>query len=170
MASQPVAQRIPLTEFLAKLPAETAEGAQDAAAKMLLNERFASSQLGIERELRPFFIFGAATFVVAMIVLLFYSQPGGFLDRVQGGWMLMTAALAFLPGFIGYYAFKVRRRTQVDAENVALNQEWFIPHGVIYFPSDVPDAVQMVMLIAPAARDAARRKSRFENVKPGAIW
>ena len=170
MAKSLATHQILLSEFVDGLPEEATEGATEAARTMMQNERYAATQRGVERELLPYFLFGLATFAIGLTILLFFSEPGGFLDNVTGGWMLLTAALAFLPGLIGYYAFRVRRRTQADAENVSLNQEWFIPHGAIYFPSDAPAAEQMVTLISPDAQAKATRKSRYENVRPGTIW
>lgn len=162
-------KRVALEQFLADLPAEAAETLRDAAARMMLNEQAALRLRGVELELRPFFITAALSFIAGMVVLLFYSEPGGLLDQVDGAWPLLLGALGFLPTLLAYYAIRIRKRSQADIENFDLNKEFFLPHGAIYFPSDSSPDEQMVTLVEVQERPPGR-PSRWENVKPGAIW
>ena len=162
-------QRMLLEKFLADLPAEAAEKIRDAAAIMMHNEQAALRLRGVELELRPFFITAVISFVIGMVILIFYSNPGGFLDRVAGAWPLMLTALGFLPGLLAYYAIRIRKRSQADIQNFDLNKEYFLPHGAIYFPSVSGPREQMVTLVEVQEPPRGRR-SKWENVKPGAIW
>lgn len=162
-------KRKPLDQFLAELPNDAAEQIRGAAAIMMRNEQAAARLRGIELELKPFFIAATISFVVGVIVLLFYAEPGGLLDRITGAWPLLTAALGFLPAVLAYYAARIRKRSQADMQNFDLNKELFLPHGAIYFPSDSEADEQMVTLIE-VQEARFRRPSRWDNVKPGAIW
>ena len=162
-------QRMLLEKFLADLPAEAAEQIREAAAIMMHNEHAALRLRGVELELRPFFITATVSFIIGMVVLIFYSQPGGFLDQVTGAWPLLLAALGFLPGLLAYYSIRIRKRSQADIQNFDLNKEYFLPHGAIYFPSDSGTSEQMVTLVEVQEPPIGRR-SRWDKVKPGAIW
>ncbi|MFT5510230.1 MAG: hypothetical protein ACI89J_003323 [Hyphomicrobiaceae bacterium] len=168
MAKAPPQQK-PLDQFLDDLPVDTANEIRDTAALMMRNEQTALRLRGVELELRPFFIAATISFVIGMTILVFYSQPGEFLDSVAGAWPLLTAALGFLPGLLAYYAFRIRKRSQADIHNFDLNKEFFLPHGAIYFPSDSASAKQMVTLVEVQEAPIGRR-SRWDKVKPGAIW
>ncbi len=161
-------KRIALDEFLAGLPQERAEKAREAARRMLDNERTSARLRGIEAELKPFFIAAVVSFVIGLVILLFFSQPGGFLDRVSGGWPLLAAALGFLPAVLAYYAFRIRGRSAVDQENYELNKTHFLPNGAIYFPSDRAGETQMVTLVE--VDETAGARSKYDKLKPGAIW
>ena len=168
MAKAPPQQK-PLDKFLDDLPIETAEEIRETAAVMMRNEQASLRLRGVELELRPFFIAATISFLIGMTILLFYSQPGEFLDSVAGAWPLLTAALGFLPGLLAYYAIRIRKRSQADIHNFDLNREIFLPHGAIYFPSDSASAEQMVTLVE-VQQAPIGRPSRWDKVKPGAIW
>lgn len=160
---------MPLDKFLADLPVEAAEQIREVAITMMHNEQAAVRLRGVELELRPYFITAGLSFVAGMVMLLFYSNPGGLIDRIDGGWPLMLAALGFLPVLLAYYAVRIRKRSQADMHNFDLNKEYFLPHGAIYFPSDSGPSEQMVTLVEVQERPPGRR-SRWDKVKPGAIW
>jgi len=162
-------KRLPLSQFLASLPEPEAEKVREVADQMMLNEQTADRLRGVEAELRPFFISAVVAFIFATVFLVFFSKPGGFLDTVDGAWPILTAALAFLPGLLGYYAFRIRHRSQADVQNFDLNKEFFLPHGAIYFPSDSTASQQMVTLVEVKETPAGRR-SKYDKLKPGAIW
>jgi len=61
------------------------------------------------------------------------------------------------------------KRSQADMQNFDLNKEIFLPHGAIYFPSNSEADEQMVTLVE-VQETPFRRPSRWDNVKPGAIW
>ena len=161
---------ISMDEFLAAIPPEQIDELKAVVDIMIRNEHLASRERGIESELKLYFVAAALAFVAALLVLLMFGEPGGFVDWMPGSWLLLTAGLGFLPGLALYYGFRVRKRSRADGENDKLNQKWFVPQGAIYFPSDAPRAAQTVTLINPDTAKATRRKSRFEDVKPGTIW
>jgi hypothetical protein len=161
-------QRIPLQKFLDGLPNDVSDQVRQAAAQMVRNEQQAAELRGVEAELKPFFIFAVCSFLVGLTLLIFYSQPGGFLDRVAGAWPLLIATLGFLPGLLAYYAVRIRKRSQADIQNFDLNKEIFLPHGVIYFPSDSDIDEQMVTLVEVS--EAFARRSKYDRLKPGTIW
>lgn len=160
-------EKVPLETFLANLPGEDAESAREAAERMRANESFASRMRGIERELSPFFIAGCVSFVMGVVAILFFSEPGGLVNRIDGAWPIVTAALAFLPIVLVVYAFKIRKRSAADMENVELNQTHFLPHGAIYFPSDAPLAEQVVTLVEIKAPENGWRQ-KYDKVRFGA--
>ena len=160
---------MPLDKFLADLPAEAAEKIREVAITMMHNEQVAVRLRGVELELRPYFITAALAFIAGMVMLLFHSHPGGMVDRIDGGWPLLLAAVGFLPALLGYYAVRIRKRSQADLRNFDLNKEFFLPHGAIYFPSDSGPSEQMVTLVEVQETQPGRR-SKWDNVKPGAIW
>ncbi len=162
-------KQVLLDKFLADLPDDAAKTIRDAAAIMMRNEQAALRLRGVELELRPGFLFSSAVLAIAMVILIFYSSPGGFLDRVYGAWPLLLAALSFLPGLLTYYAVRIRKRSQADMENFDLNKEFFLPHGAIYFPSDSGPDEQMVTLVEVQEPPIGRR-SKWDKVKPGAVW
>jgi hypothetical protein len=163
-----VPDRVSLNRFLAGLPDETADELRDVARVMIGNEQIATPLRGIELELRPFFITAGLSFIAGMVLLIYFAEPGGFLDRLDGGWPLLIASLGFLPALLGYYAFRIRRRSQADVENFDLNKVHFLPHGAIYFPSDSGIDEQMVTLVE--AVEQPIRRSKWDKLKPGAIW
>jgi len=69
---------------------------------------------------------------------------------------------------LAYYAIRIRKRSQADFQNFDLNKEIFLPHGVIYFPSDSDLDEQMVTLVE--VKEAIGRRSKYDRLKPGAIW
>ena len=77
-------KRIPLQKFLDELPVEASDQVRQAAAQMVHNELQSAELRGVEAELKPFFIFAVCSFLAGLTILIFYSQPGGFLDRVSG--------------------------------------------------------------------------------------
>lgn len=158
-----------LEQFLADLPNEAAEQLRDTAAVMMRNEQIALRLRGVELELRPFFITAAVTFIAGMYMLLFHAEPGGLVDEIDGAWPLLLAALGFLPVLLAYYAIRIRRRSQADLQNFDLNKEFFLPHGAIYFPSDSGPREQMVTLVEVQEKPPGR-PSKWDRVKPGAIW
>jgi hypothetical protein len=161
-------KRIPLQKFLDELPVEASDQVRQAAAQMATNELQSAELRAVEAELKPFFIFAICSFLVGLTILIFYSQPGGFLDRVSGAWPLLVGTLGFLPGLLAYYAIRIRKRSQADIQNFDLNKEIFLPHGVIYFPSDSDIDEQMVTLVE--VKEAIGRRSKYNRIKPGAIW
>lgn len=168
MAAAP--QRIPFNQFIERLPQEAADEVLAAARIMLANEKAAMQLRGVEAELRPFFITAALSFVAGIVILLFYSQPGGFLDQVAGAWPILTAVLGFLPGLLAYYAIRIRKRSQADIQNFDLNKDVFLPHGAIYFPSDSDLAEQMVTMVEAKEPAPARRVSHYDRLRRGASW
>jgi hypothetical protein len=169
MSSQSKTRRVPLEEFLTGVPEDTAAQLRDVIATMMQNEQVAMRLRGVEGELRPFFIAAALFFIAGMIVLVFYSEPGGFLDKITGAWPILTASLGFLPGLLAYYAIRIRKRSQADVHNFDLNKEYFLPHGAIYFPSDAAAADQMIILVDVKTPSNVHR-SKYDKLKPGAIW
>lgn len=167
MPSKP--RQVSLNQFLGRLPDDVANQLRKVAGTMLSNEREAAKLRGVELELRPFFIFGTLSFLIGVVILIFYSQPGGFLDQVAGAWPILTASLGFLPGLLTYYAVRIRKRSQADVQNFDLNKEFFLPHGAIYFPSDSEAREQMVTLVDRLQAPTGRR-AKWDNAKPGAIW
>jgi len=163
-----VPERMPLSTFLDGLPAEVADQLREVAAVMLRNERAAVELRGVEAELKPYFYASVCSFIAGLIAILYYSEPGGLVDRIDGSWPVLIAALGFLPGLMVHYAFRIRKRSQADAQSLELNRQHFLPHGAIYFPSDSEAEEQMVTLVE--AHEARGRRLRFDRVKPGAIW
>jgi hypothetical protein len=169
MSNKSTPKRISLNEFLAGVPAETSEQLSEVVATMMRNEQVATKLRGVEAELRPFFITAALCFIIGMVVLVFYSEPGGFLDSISGAWPILTTSLGFLPGLLTYYAVRIRKRSQADVHNFDLNKEHFLPHGAIYFPSDAAVADQVVTLVDVNAPSGVR-PSKYDKLKPGTIW
>lgn len=168
MASKPkIPERLPLEAFLVQLPADDAEPAREAAERMRSNEHFAAQLRGIEKELAPFFITGGVSFVIGLVAILFFAEPGGLVNRIDGAWPIVTASLAFLPVVLVIYAIRIRKRSAADMENVELNQAHFLPHGAIYFPSDAPRAEQMVTLVEIKAQPNGWRQ-KYDRVRFGA--
>ena len=165
----PQPRKIPLNQFIDRLPADAAVTIREVVDVMRRNELVALKLRGVELELRPFFISAALSFVVGLVLLIFFSHPGGFLDKVAGAWPILTAALGFLPALLAYYAIRIRKRSQADIQNFDLNKEYFLPHGAIYFPSDSELSQQVVTLVEAQAAPSGRR-SKWDKVKPGAIW
>jgi len=163
-----VPERIPLSAFLEGLPAEAADQLRDVATIMLRNEQAAVELRGVEAELRPYFYFSVCSFIAGLVAILYFSEPGGLVDRIDGSWPVVIAALGFLPGLMTYYAFRIRKRSQSDVQNLDLNKAHFVPHGAIYFPSDSEADEQMVTLVD--AQQAPGRPSRYDRLKPGTIW
>lgn len=161
-------ERVPLNQFVDRLPKDAGESVREAADVMLRNELSAVPLRGVEAELRPFFIAAVLSFIVGLVVLIFFSETGGFLDQVAGAWPILTAALGFLPAVLAYYAIRIRKRSQADIQNFDLNKEHFLPHGAIYFPSDSEAAEQMVTLVEVG--EAPGRRSKYDSLKPGTIW
>lgn len=168
MAAKPAKpERVTLEKFLAGLSSEAAEPLHDVVATMMSNEQVAVRLRGIEAELKPFFITGALSFVAGLIAIIYFAEPGGLVDRITGAWPLVIAALAFFPTVLGYYAIRIRKRSQADIQNFDLNKEHFLPHGAIYFPSDSAASEQMVTLVEIGAPPP---KSKFDYMKPGTMW
>jgi len=161
-------ERIPLDVFLDRLPPDQATEIREAARIMVANERSAARLRGVERDLRPFFIFGVVAFIIAMTLLLFFSEPGSYLDTIDGAWPLMIVGLGFLPSLLAYYAIRIRNRSAADLQNFDFNKRLFLPAGAIYFPSDSDESPQMVTLVEPDERHV--RRSKYDQLKPGAIW
>jgi hypothetical protein len=162
-------ERMPLETFLARLDSEDADAAREAAKRMRLNEQTASRLRGIERELMPFFIAAIVSFLFALTAILFFAEPGGLVDRIDGAWPVLIACLAFFPVMLVVYAIRIRKRSAADMDNIRLNQAHFLPHAAIYFPSDAPVSEQVVTLVGKAGRSGGWR-SKFETARPGAIW
>ncbi len=160
---------VALAAFLARLPAEDAEPAREAAERMWRNEQFAARLRGVERELAPYFITAIVSFIVGVIAILFFAEPGGLVNRIDGAWPIVTASLAFLPVTLVIYAVRIRKRSAADMDNVELNQVYFLPHGAIYFPSDAPVGEQVVTLVERNKAEGGWR-SKFEQKRPGMIW
>ena len=95
------------------------------------------------------------------------EKDDAFIDEISGAWPLLLAALGFLPVLLGYYAVRIRHRSRADLENFELNKEFFLPHGAIYFPSDSGVGEQMVTLVEVQEPPT---RSKWDKVKPGAIW
>lgn len=158
---------VPLEMFLERLPAEDAEETREASERMRFNEQFASRLRGIEKELAPFFIAGGVAFVIGVVAILFFAEPGGLVNRIAGAWPIVTASLAFLPAVLVVYAVRIRKRSAADMENVELNQAHFLPHGAIYFPSDAPVGEQVVTLVEIKAPANAWRQ-KYDRARFGA--
>lgn len=158
---------IPLEAFLERLPPDDAEAAREAAERMRLNEQFASRMRGVEKELAPYFITAGVSFVIGVIAILFFADPGGLVNRIDGAWPIVTASLAFLPLVLVIYAVRIRKRSVVDMDNVDLNQAHFLPHGAIYFPSDAPVGEQVVTLVEIKAPANAWRQ-KYDRARFGA--
>jgi hypothetical protein len=160
-------ERLPLESFLAQLPGDDVEPAREAAERMRSNEHFASQLRGVEKELAPFFITGGVSFIIGIVAILFFADPGGLVNRIDGAWPIVTASLAFLPILLVIYAIRIRKRSAADMENAELNQEHFLPHGAIYFPSDAPGAEQMVTLVEIKPQPNGWRQ-KYDRVRFGA--
>ena len=170
MTNGPAAEpnRESLTAFLARLDTEESAHARAAAEAIDELEKRTFPVRGIERQLLPYFCAAAVAFVVGLI--LFFAGKDSFFGLFKEMDNLgITLLLIWLPILICYYAFRVRWRTRADARAFELNQRYFLPHGGIYFPSSAPGEQACVIRIDPK-QGWKPRPSKYDNVRPGAIW
>lgn len=119
-------EKISLSDFAVRLPAEEAADARAAAAKIDDLARVGHAVEGIEQRFKPFFILGGVCMLVGLT--LFFTP--GLLNR----WTLV-GLLSVLPVVAVAYAWRVRDRTAADNQINELNKSHFLPHGGLYFPA-----------------------------------
>src|SRR5699024_4688886 len=94
------------------------------------------------------------------------------LSAYSAGWWLVIM-LGALPAVIAVYAVRVGPRTDADNRADALNREYFLPYGHLYFPPDVqpagvarvdwtpPEPGQPINETPREAHERKRRAGRF---------
>ena len=161
--------RVPLSSFLTQLGSEEAGHAKAAAEAIDELERHANVVRGIERQLLPYFAGSAVAFIVGLIFFWFgREQAYGLFEGVYR--LASMLLLGALPALFLYYAIRVRKRSRADARSFDLNQQYFIPHGGIYFPASGPSERACVVLIDPS-QGWKPKPSKYDHIKPsGPFW
>lgn len=122
-------EQVALSVFLAGLDATVADEARAAAGRIDALERQVGPPGWLERNLIS----------LAMIALaLFLAGTGALIGvlpwlRSTVGLSGVTLLVAVFPGLMMVYLASVKGRTAIDHEKMALNDEFFLPHGGVYF-------------------------------------
>lgn len=125
---------------------------------------------GLEQRLTPFAAVGTVLFVVGLF--LFFRPVIFYETQPNPSSLTVLFCLGALPALGAYYAMKIKPRSRTDAEIDALNREFFLPNGGIYFPNG-PDGACVITVewtppaqelsLAEAPRDP--RKDKDERAK-----
>ena len=167
--AQTTPHRIPLATFLDGLSAEDAGHAKAAAQTIDELETRSHSVRGIEQQLLPLFIASLVAFV-AGIALFLVGQDAlfGLITPVHRA--AVTVLLGALPTLAVYYAFRVRKRSRADVRAFDLNQQYFLPHGGIYFPASDTGERAWVVLI-DQSQGWKPKPSKYDHIKSrGPLW
>lgn len=134
-------ERIDLDAFLNGLSDADRGEARAAAAKIDKLARIGDRMTGIERHFRWPAIVAAG---MMMLGVWLFVHP-----MLLNRW-LMVFCISALPIVGVVYAWRVRDRTRADNEIEALNRDYFLPHGGLYFPpGDRPACVVRVTYSKP---------------------
>ncbi len=145
-----------------------AEEAQRAARKMDVLERSIDDIRDLEERFRPLVIGAAIAFAIGATIILFPHEWTFAVYRTIGPFGVV-ALLSGLPLLAAAYTVRVRKRSIVDLNKIALNRKHFVPHGGYYFPSETPDEMGHVirMTFRPPEK---RRWTKWDYVRPGRLW
>jgi hypothetical protein len=124
-----VSETLTLEAFLAGLAKEDAAQARVAAARIDALEREVGPPGWIERNLMR---------LAPLALVLFAIGAGGLFGifgwgRAVFGLGGVTLMVAAFPALMLAYLLSVRGRTRADHEKMALNEDYFLPHGGLYF-------------------------------------
>jgi len=166
--TRPPSEILSLEAFLERIDDEVAVSeARVAAAKMDALERSIDDVRDLEQQYAWLAIAAAVAFVAGAVIVLFPGETMATVYQIVGpfGVVMLLGGVPLL-GLI--YGLKVRHRSYVDLNKIALNRKHFVPYGGYYFPAERPEDPARV--IVTTFREDKRPFSRHDHVRPGASW
>lgn len=169
MTEQTKPEQVSLQAFVGSFGNEdAADEARRAAHKMDVLERSIDDIRDLEERFRPLVIGAAIAFAIGAVIIL-VPHRWTFAAYQLIGSFGVVALLSGLPLLGAAYTVRVRKRSIVDLNKIALNRKHFVPHGGYYFPSEAPGGAGHVIRMT-FRKPERRRWTKWDYVKPGRLW